>query len=79
VLTSFSVPGVAGGSIVVMVPVLMYAKVPIESIGLLLAIDTIPDVFRTTLNVTGQMAGAAIVARHSGPVAVRAGTMSSAA
>ncbi len=78
-LTSFSVPGVAGGSIIVMVPVMMAAKVPVEGIGLLLAIDTIPDMFRTTLNVTGHMTGATIVARHAGPVASRVGTVSSAA
>jgi Na+/H+-dicarboxylate symporter len=36
---------------------------PVQGLGILLGIDTIPDMFRTTTNVTGQLAAAAIVAR----------------
>ena len=63
VLTSFSVPGVPGGSILVMVPVLLAANLPVEGVGILLGVDTIPDMFRTTTNVTGHMAAATILAR----------------
>ena len=63
VITSFSVPGVPGGSILVMIPVLMAAGIPIEGIGILLGVDTIPDMFRTTTNVTGHMTAATILAR----------------
>ena len=63
VLTSFSVPGVPGGSILVMVPVLLAAGLPAEGVGILLGVDTIPDMFRTTTNVTGHMAAATILAR----------------
>lgn len=63
VITSFSVPGVPGGSILVMVPVLMAAGIPVEGIGILLGVDTIPDMFRTTTNVTGHMSAAVILAR----------------
>jgi Na+/H+-dicarboxylate symporter len=56
VLTTFSVPGIPAGSIVVMVPVLLAANVPVEGIGILLGVDTIPDMFRTATNVTGDMA-----------------------
>lgn len=63
VITSFSVPGVPGGSIIVMVPVLMAADIPIEGIGILLGVDTIPDMFRTTTNVTGHMSAAVILSR----------------
>jgi Na+/H+-dicarboxylate symporter len=56
VLTTFSVPGIPAGSIIVMVPVLMAANVPVEGIGILLGVDTIPDMFRTATNVTGDMA-----------------------
>lgn len=59
VLTSFSVPGIPGGSIVIMAPVLMDAGLPVEGIGILLGADTIPDMFRTTINVTGHLAAAA--------------------
>ena len=63
VVTSFSVPGIPGGAIIVMVPVLMAAGIPVEGIGILLGADTIPDMFRTTTNVTGHMTAAAILAR----------------
>jgi Na+/H+-dicarboxylate symporter len=55
ILTSFAVPGIPGGSIIAMVPVLAAANVPIDGLGILLAVDTIPDMFRTTANVTGAL------------------------
>ena len=61
VVTSFSVPGIPGGTIIIMAPVLMDAGLPLEGIGILLGADTIPDMFRTTANVTGHMAVAAAV------------------
>jgi proton glutamate symport protein len=63
VITSFSIPGIPGGSIIAMVPVLASAGLPVEGIGILLGVDTIPDIFRTTANVTGQLAAATIVGR----------------
>lgn len=65
VLISFSIPGIPAGSILVMVPVMMAAGIPVAGVGILLGLDTIPDMFRTTLNVTGNMAAATIVARGS--------------
>jgi Na+/H+-dicarboxylate symporter len=64
VLTSFSIPGVPAGSVIVMVPVLLAAGLPPEGIGVLLAIDTIPDMFRTTTNVTADMTAAAVLGRR---------------
>lgn len=66
VLTSFSIPGIPGGSIIAMVPVLTSVGLPAEGIGVLLGVDTIPDAFRTTANVTGQMAAAVIAERQRG-------------
>ncbi|MGQ0649156.1 MAG: dicarboxylate/amino acid:cation symporter [Gemmatimonadaceae bacterium] len=63
VLTTFSVPGIPAGSIIVMVPVLMAAGVPVEGMGVLLGVDTIPDMFRTTTNVTGDMSAGVVLAR----------------
>jgi proton glutamate symport protein len=63
ILTTFSIPGIPGGSIVAMAPVLASVGIPIEGLGILLGVDTIPDLFRTTTNVTGQLAAAVIVAR----------------
>ena len=61
VLTTFTVPGIPGGSIVVMVPILLAANVPADAVGILLGADVIPDMFRTLANVTGGVAAAAIV------------------
>ena len=61
VVASFAVPGIPGGSIIVMVPVLAAANLPIDGVGILLAVDTIPDMFRTTANVTGAMTLTAIL------------------
>jgi proton glutamate symport protein len=66
VLTSFSVPGVPAGAIIMITPVLLSAGLPVEGIGLLIGVDTIPDMFRTAANVVGWMAGAAIVRRREG-------------
>jgi proton glutamate symport protein len=68
-LTTFTVPGIPGGSIVVMVPILLAANLPVEGIGILLGIDTIPDMFRTTANVTGGISAAAILGRTAGSTA----------
>ena len=59
ILSTFAVPGVPGGSVIAMVPVLAAVNLPIDGIGILLAVDTIPDMFRTTANVTGSLALAA--------------------
>ena len=72
--TTFSVPGIPAGSIIVMVPILMGAGLPAEGIGVLLGIDAITDMFRTAANVTGDMAGAVVLARReraTGAVALR--------
>jgi proton glutamate symport protein len=65
VLSSFAVPGVPGGSIIAMVPVLTAVNLPIDGIGILLAVDTIPDMFRTTANVTGSLTLAAVLRKHT--------------
>jgi Na+/H+-dicarboxylate symporter len=67
VLTTFSVPGVPAGSIVVMAPVLAAAGVPVEGIGILIGVDTVPDMFRTTGNVTADLAAATVLDRHASP------------
>ena len=63
VLTTFTVPGIPGGSIVVMVPILLAAHVPADAVGVLLGADVIPDMFRTMANVTGGIAATVIVGR----------------
>ena len=68
VVVSFSVPGIPGGTIIAMVPVLMAAGLPVEGAGIMLGVDTIPDMFRTTANVTGDMTAAVVLgAREEHP------------
>jgi len=63
IFATFTVPGIPGGSILAMVPVLRAANVPIDGIGILLAVDAVPDMFRTTANLTGTLALAAVLSR----------------
>lgn len=69
ILTTFAVPGIPGGSIIAMVPVLAAVNLPTEGVAILLAVDTIPDMFRTTENVTGSLALAALLSHPSEPAA----------
>jgi Na+/H+-dicarboxylate symporter len=69
VVTTFTVPAIPGGSILVMVPVLVAAGLPVEGVGVLLAVDTIPDMFRTTTNVTGHLSVAAVLGRQGNAMA----------
>ena len=64
ILTSFSTPGVPHGWLLVISPLVVTMGIPAEGIGLLIAVDTIPDIFATTLNVTGDMVAAALVSRN---------------
>jgi Na+/H+-dicarboxylate symporter len=61
VFTTVASPGVPGGSIIVMTPVLVAAGIPPGAIGILLGADAIPDMIRTMANVTGGIAAATIV------------------
>jgi len=64
ILLSFSVPGLPSASLFLMAPFLTGLGVPAESLGIVIAADAIPDLFKSVLNVTGHMASATIVARH---------------
>jgi proton glutamate symport protein len=63
-LTSFSTPGVPHGWLLVISPLVVPMGIPAEGIGLLIAVDAVPDIFATALNVTGDMVAAAIVSRR---------------
>ncbi|HVH57661.1 MAG TPA: cation:dicarboxylase symporter family transporter [Vicinamibacterales bacterium] len=67
VLTSFSTPGVPHGWLLGLTPLVTTMGVPAEGIGLLIAVDAIPDIFATTLNVTGDMVAATIVSSRETP------------
>ena len=64
--TSFTIPGIPAGAIIVMAPVLVSVHVPVEGIAILIGVDTIPDMFRTMANVTAWLGGAGVIARRVG-------------
>lgn len=66
VLISFSVPGIPSASLFMLAPVLVSLGLPAEGVGLLIAVDTIPDMFNTLANVTGHMASTTVIARADG-------------
>jgi len=69
---SFSVPGIPSGGLFVLAPLFMAVGLPIEGIGILIALDAIPDMFKTLVNVTGQLTATTVLARtdsSSRPVA----------
>ena len=63
VLAGIGTAGVPGGSLPLVVVVLQSVGVPAESIGIILGVDRLLDMCRTTLNVTGDIAVAACVDR----------------
>jgi DAACS family dicarboxylate/amino acid:cation (Na+ or H+) symporter len=66
ILAGVGTAGVPGGSLPLIVIVLQSVGVPGEGIGVILGVDRILDMCRTTVNVTGDVACAAYVARSEG-------------
>jgi Na+/H+-dicarboxylate symporter len=62
-LTS-AAPGVPRGGFIMLAPLFSELGLPVEGIGILIALDVIPDTFATALNVTGDLAAAVLVARY---------------
>jgi Na+/H+-dicarboxylate symporter len=63
ILGGIGTAGVPAGSIPVVVMILGLVGVPAEGIGMILGVDRFLDMCRTTLNVTGDLAAAVVVAR----------------
>lgn len=66
VLTAVGAAGVPGGSIPLLVGILAMFGVPPEGIAIVLGIDRILDMSRTTVNVCGDLTATAFVARSEG-------------
>jgi Na+/H+-dicarboxylate symporter len=62
VFLAFAAPGVPRGAFIMLTPLFLAIGLPAEGIGILIAVDALPDTFATVLNVTGDLAAAAIVA-----------------
>jgi proton glutamate symport protein len=61
VTISMTVPGIPGGAIIVMTPMLAAVGVPLEGMAMLLAVDTVPDMFRTAANVSAWLGAATML------------------
>lgn len=74
VVFSLSAAGIpnsgAGGGGFRMLPVFAAAGIPIEGVVMLDAVETIPDIFETMTNVTGQMSMATLLTRGHGRLSV---------
>jgi DAACS family dicarboxylate/amino acid:cation (Na+ or H+) symporter len=66
VLTAIGAAGVPGGSIPLLAMVLTSVGVPAEGIAIIIGVDRLLDMCRTTLNVVGDLAAAAFVTRSEG-------------
>jgi Na+/H+-dicarboxylate symporter len=62
VFLSFAVPGIPRGAFIMLTPLFLAIGLPAEGIGILIAVDALPDVFATVLNATGYLAATTIVA-----------------
>lgn len=65
-LGSIGAAGVPSGSIIFMGMVLSSVGIPMEGIGIILGVDRILDMFRTTVNITGDAAITLIVDKSEG-------------
>jgi Na+/H+-dicarboxylate symporter len=63
VFLAFAVPGIPRGAFIMLTPLFLTIGLPPEGIGILIAVDAIPDLFATVLNTTGDLAAAVLVAR----------------
>lgn len=64
-LVALTIAPVPSASVVTLPPALAALGVPVDGLGLLLGIDRIPDMFRTVVNVTGDMVAVTVVRRTS--------------
>jgi proton glutamate symport protein len=65
VFLAFAAPGVPRGAFIMLTPLFLAIGLPAEGIGILIAVDAIPDTFATVLNVTGDLVAAVLVAKNN--------------
>jgi proton glutamate symport protein len=71
-LTSIGVAGIPAASLGAIIIILNAVGLPPEGIGMILAVDRILDMARTTVNIFGDACGAVIIARTEGETGVLA-------
>ncbi|MGY8799602.1 MAG: dicarboxylate/amino acid:cation symporter [Longimicrobiales bacterium] len=72
-LVSLTVAPVPSSSVVTLAPALDAVGIPIAGLAILLGVDRIPDMFRTTINLWSQTASAVLVDKWAGGGEVDAG------
>ncbi|HEX7122885.1 MAG TPA: dicarboxylate/amino acid:cation symporter [Gemmatimonadaceae bacterium] len=72
VILSLTTPGIPSGGFFVQAPLYVAVGLPPEGLGILIAVDFIPDLFKTLINVTSYASTAILVGRRV-PHAVPAG------
>jgi Na+/H+-dicarboxylate symporter len=65
VALSLTLPGVPQGAVLLIAPLAVTYGLPAEGVALLIAADTIPDLFATMANVTGDFVAACVVGRRT--------------
>ena len=65
-LASIGTAGAPGVGMLMLVIVLKQVGIPLEGISLILGVERILDMFRTTLNITGDASAAVVIAASEG-------------
>ena len=65
VFLGFASPGIPRGAFIMLTPLLIAVGLPVEGVGILIAVDAIPDTFATVLNGTGNLAATVLVSKRS--------------
>ncbi len=76
IFLGFVAPGIPRGAFLMLAPLFMAVGLPVEGLGILIAVDAIPDLFATVVNTTGNLTAALLVARAD--VGVRESTLAGA-
>jgi proton glutamate symport protein len=71
-LTSIGVAGIPAASLVAITIILTAIGLPIEAVGLILAVDRVLDMCRTSVNVFSDSCGAVLIGRFEGETGILA-------
>src|SRR5438045_773808 len=65
IFLGFAAPGVPRGAFLMLAPLFLAMGLPLDGIGILIAVAALPELFATVTNATGDLAATALVARFS--------------
>ncbi|MEK9656941.1 MAG: dicarboxylate/amino acid:cation symporter [bacterium] len=66
ILASIGAAGIPSAGLITLIIVLQAVNLPLEGIGILLAVDRVLDMCRTTVNVAGDACGSIVIAKMEG-------------